>query len=164
VICIDKNRKPFEVRVFEQKDLSLLEGMYDIFSPKGRFQGLPPLDKTDCDRWIETLIREGKNYLAWREGGVIGHVVVLPNLENADAECLIFVDQFNRGLGIGTALIRAAIKQAEEIRIKLLWLIIDAHNIRAMRLYKKCGFNFLEEHQWASERKMSYRCKGINDG
>ncbi len=164
MICTDKNRQSFKVSVVGLNDVSLLKGMYDIFSPKGRFQGLPPLGKEDRDTWIEKLIKEGKNYLARREGSVIGHVVVLPDLDNADAECLIFVDQFNRGLGIGTSLIRTAIKQAEEMRIYLLWLIIDAHNIRAMRLYKKCGFNFFEEHQWESERKMSYRCKGVNDG
>jgi GNAT superfamily N-acetyltransferase len=158
MICIDKKRLPFEVSVFELKDVSLLKGMYHGFSPKGRFQGLPPVDKAVCDTWIEKLIKDGRNYLAWREGSIIGHVAVLPDARNVDAECLIFVDQFNRGIGIGTALIRTAIKQAEEIRIKLLWLIIDAHNIRAMRLYNKCGFNFSDQHNWESERMMSYHC------
>ncbi len=157
MICIDKNRDPFEVRVFGLKDFSLLEGMYDVFTPKGRFQGLPPVDKEGCDTWIKKLIRGGENYLAWREGSVIGHVAVLPDDANVGAECLIFVDQFNRGLGIGTALIRTAIRQAEEIRIKRLWLMIDAHNIRAMRLYHKCGFNFPDEYNRESERMMSFR-------
>jgi len=159
MISNDKNGDPFEVRVFELKDVSLLKGMYDIFSPKGRFQGLPPVAKAACDAWIEKLIKDGKNYLAWRECSVIGHVVVLPDVGNVDAECLIFVNQFNRGIGIGTALIRAAIREAEEIRIKLLWLIIDAHNIRAMRLYNKCGFNFSDQYCRESERLMSYWCK-----
>jgi RimJ/RimL family protein N-acetyltransferase len=164
MICLDKNSQPFEVRGFCLQDLSLLEGMYENFSPKGRFQGLPPIDKKECNVWITKLTKEGKNFLALRKGNVIGHVVVLPDLDKGNAECLIFVDQFNRGFGIGTALIRAAINQAEDIQIKRLWLIIDAHNIRAMRLYKKCGFNFFEQHNWESERMMSYRCKGAHDG
>lgn len=158
MICTDKNRQPFEVNVFALKDVSLLKGMYDGFSPKGRYQGLPPVDKAVSDIWIEKLIKFGRNHLAWREGSIIGHVAVLPDARHADAECLIFVDQFNRGIGIGTALIRAAIEHAEEIRIKLLWLTIDAHNIRAMRFYSKCGFNFSDQHKWESERIMSYHC------
>jgi RimJ/RimL family protein N-acetyltransferase len=154
----DKYGEPFEVRVFSSKDFSLLEGMYDNFSPKGRFQGLPPIQKTERDMWIVRLIKEGVNYLALREETVIGHAVMLPDLNNSSAECLIFVHQANRGIGIGTILIQAAIMQAEKIPITRLWLIIDAHNIRAMRLYKKCGFCFLDKHPWESERLMYYQC------
>ena len=114
--------------------------------------------------WIEKLIYDGDNHLALRKDCVIGHVAVLPDAGKMDAECLIFVDHFNRGIGIGTALIQTAIKQAEETHIRLLWLIIDAHNIRAMRLYKKCGFVFSSQHNWKSERLMSYRCKELGKG
>jgi GNAT superfamily N-acetyltransferase len=135
--------------------------MYHAFAPKGRFQGLPPVEKAVCNTWIKKLVYDGENYLVLREDSVIGHVAVLPDAGNVEAEWLIFVDQFNRGIGIGTAIIRAAIKQAEETRIKLLWLIIDAQNIRAMSLYSKCGFVFSFQHNWKRERMMSYRCKGL---
>ncbi len=145
-------------------DFGLLEGMYNRFTPKGRFQGLPPPDKEERAAWIKKLLQKGGNYLAWRQSSVIGHVVVLPEPGSMDAECLIFIDQFNRGLGVGTELIRAAINKAKDSNMELLWLVSDADNIRAMRLYNKCGFRFSQNHKWESERMMLYRCRELDNG
>ena len=159
MIYRDKRGMPFEVRPFEIEDFSLLKGMYDTFSPKGRFQGLPPINKQECDRWINRLFENGENLLASRTGKVVGHTVILPDLQKIDAEYLIFVNQFDRGLGVGTKLTRAAQKQAKEMGLNLLWLTVDAYNIRATKLYKKCGFDFDISYKSTSERMMLYRCR-----
>jgi ribosomal protein S18 acetylase RimI-like enzyme len=162
MIYNDKKGRPFEVRSFKNEDFSLLVDMYCAFSPKGRFQGLPPADKAECERWIKRLVRDGENLLALREGRVIGHVAFLPDFTKMDAEYLIFVDQYSRGLGVGTALTRAALKKSGEIGIKIIWLIVDAHNTRATRLYVKCGFKFNAGYKCKSERMMLYNCRGDN--
>ena len=158
MIYLDKKGQPFEVRVFQIEDFSLVKGMYDAFSPKGRFQGLPPLDRQECINWINKLFKNGENYLAWREDKVIGHTVILPDFWKIDAEYLIFVNQFNRGLGVGTELTRAVLKKAEEMGLDMLWLTVDAYNIRATKLYKKCGFDFYFNYESTSERMMLYNC------
>ena len=114
MIYNDKKGRPFEVRSFKNEDFSLLVDMYSAFSPKGKFQGLPPAEKAECEKWIKRLVRDGENLLALREGRVVGHVAFLPDFSKLDAEYLIFVDQYNRGLGVGTALTRAAQKNQEK--------------------------------------------------
>ena len=73
-------------------------------------------------------------------GFVVANALSIPN---APAECeleFIFVATQARGQGIGRTLVRtvvewAADQGAEEIRLEL-----RASNIRALRLYKQCGF------------------------
>ena len=158
MIYRDKNGHYFEVKGYKSADyLSLIE-MYDMFSPKARFQGMPPCDKEVCNNWLKGLISAGENYLAWREEAVIGHGVMLPDFEKSDAEYLVFVNQYNRGLGVGSALTRVAIKKAESLGLQNIWLTVNAYNFRATMLYKKCGFTFCDSYRSASERMMEYNC------
>jgi len=164
MICTDKRGSPFEVRAYTPGDFPHLAEMYDLFKPKVKFQGVPPLEKKACRKWIKGLIEAGENFLAWRGDRVVGHVVVLPDLDKGDAEYLIFVDQYNRGLGVGSELTRAAIKKAEGLGLKTVWLTVDAYNFRATKLYKKCGFSFCKAYESPSERMMEYVCGCRNGG
>ena len=162
--CAEKGECSFEVRGYRREDRSHLEKMYDAFFPKAKYQGMPPREDETRRKWITGLIDGGDSFLAWREGRVIGHVVLLPDFNKGDAEYLIFVDQHNRGRGVGTELTRAAIKRAEMLGLKNIWLTVDAYNFRATRLYKKFGFEFSDSYRSASERMMSYRCESEKDG
>ena len=150
----DKRRRPFEVRNYSPGDYPCLEEMYDTFEPKGKYQGMPPYQRTARSRWLQMLIRNGNNILAWQDLKVIGHVVVLPDFSRRDAEYLIFVLHFNRGLGIGSELSRKAIQRVGDLNIKTIWLTVDVFNFRATRLYKKFGFQFCEACDYESERMM----------
>ncbi len=164
MICTDKRGCAFEVRAYTPGDFSCLAEMYDLFTPKVKFQGMPPLEREACRKWIRGLIDAGANFLAWRDDRVVGHVVVLPDLDKGDAEYLIFVDQFNRRVGIGSELTRTAIKKAEGLGLKTVWLTVDAYNFRATKLYKKCGFSFCKAYESPSERLMEYVCECKNGG
>ncbi len=161
--CIDKKGCPFEVRAYRPEDYSHLAEMYDAFSPKAKFQGVPPYEKEVCEKWIKGLIEGGDNFLAWQEGRVIGHGAVLPDFNKGDAEFLIFVSQFHQERGVGSALTRAAVARAESLRLKTVWLTVDAYNFKATRLYKKIGFEFCESYCGDSERLMIYACGWKND-
>ncbi len=149
----------FEVRAYEPEDFSYLLSMYDAFSPKAMFQGMPPADKDVRREWILKLVRNGSNFLAWQQGNVIGHVVILPDFDKSDAEYLIFVSQTCRGKGVGKELTRAAIRKAEELGIAIVWLTVDSYNFRAIKLYKKSGFELKQEYSSASERVMVLKMK-----
>jgi len=151
---LDKDGQPFEVRSYAPADYPHLIDMYEAFTPKASFQGMPPHDKGVAERWIQRLIQTGDNFLGWRENQVIGHVVILPDFSKNDAEYLIFVSQAARGLGVGKELTRAAIQKARELGLDVVWLTVDAYNFRATRLYRKVGFEFCKGYSSTSERMM----------
>jgi RimJ/RimL family protein N-acetyltransferase len=160
----NKRSSPFEVRPYGPEDYAYLVEMYDSFSPKAKFQGMPPREESARHEWVKHLIDTGDSFLAWQEGTVIGHVVLLPDFNKGDAEYLIFVSQQSRGRGVGTELTRTAITRAEDLGLKIIWLTVDAYNFRATRLYKKFGFQFSDAYRSASERMMSYHCESGNGG
>jgi RimJ/RimL family protein N-acetyltransferase len=151
---IDKKGCAFEVRAYTLEDYPYLERMYDRFSPKAKFQGMPPFDKGVRQNWLNQLIENGYNFLAWMGEEVIGHVVILPDFDKRDAEYLIFVSQDYRGLGVGKALTHAALEKARFLDLRTVWLTVDAYNFKAVRLYRKAGFRSCEGYDAATERMM----------
>lgn len=151
---LDKKGDAFWVRKGEEKDISPLVEMYAGFHPKGAYQGLPPPNAPACGAWIRHLLASGINPLAGRENRMIGHAALLPDLKIGDGEYLVFVHQHHRGLGIGTALTRTALAHARDLGLDIIWLSVDACNFIAIRLYRKFGFYFSDEHCLEGERKM----------
>jgi len=154
ISTIDKTGSPFEVRSFKPEEKPFLEEMYDVFTPKATFQGIPPEDRGVRLRWIEGLIRGGENLLAWQGEKVVGHVVILPDFVQYDAEYLIFVSQHHRGRGVGKELTHTAIRNARDLGLKTVWLTVDSYNFRAIKLYKNAGFELHEDQSLATERVM----------
>ncbi len=152
--CIDKHGKSFEVKKYRLEDYAALEAMYVTFYPKGKFQGMPPLQDEASRKWINGLLENGENFLAWQDGIIVGHVVVLPDFDKGDAEYLIFVRHPNRGRGIGSELSRAVLQHAKNLGLETIWLIVGATNFRAVGLYRKFGFRFCNSDLSESERKM----------
>ncbi len=152
--CIDKHGKSFEVKKYRLEDHAALEAMYVTFYPKGKFQGMPPLQDEASRKWINGLLENGENFLAWQDGIIVGHVVVLPDFDKGDAEYLIFVRHPNRGRGIGSELSRAVLQHAKNLGLETIWLIVGATNFRAVGLYRKFGFRFCNSDLSESERKM----------
>ncbi|MGD2269100.1 MAG: GNAT family N-acetyltransferase [Desulfobacterales bacterium] len=152
--CIDKHGKSFEVKKYRLEDYAGLETMYVTFYPKGKFQGMPPLKDEASRKWINGLLENGENYLAWQDGIIVGHVVVLPDFGKGDAEYLIFVRHPNRGRGIGSELTRAVLQHAKNLGLEMIWLIVGATNFPAVGLYRKFGFRFCQPDLSETERKM----------
>jgi ribosomal protein S18 acetylase RimI-like enzyme len=151
---IDKKGCVFEVKAFALEDYPDLERMYEQFTPKAKFQGMPPFSKEVRESWLKQLIENGHNFLAWACEEVIGHVVILPDFDKRDAEYLIFVSQGHRGMGVGNALTLAALERARALDLKTVWLTVDAYNFRAVRLYRKAGFRSCKGYDADSERMM----------
>jgi GNAT superfamily N-acetyltransferase len=153
---MEKNRTTYDVKDYSQEDYPHLSRMYDLFTPKAKFQGMPPVKKPVRERWLRQLIMRGWNILAWcGEGEVVGHAVLFPDLDVLDAEYLIFVSQSYRSLGVGKALTLSAIERARTFDLKTIWLTVDAYNFRAIRLYRKMGFRNLEGYDATTERMMT---------
>ncbi len=151
---VDKKGHEFEVKTYRPEDLPFLVEMYHVFSPKARFQGMPPKDDEVSRTWVTGLTQKGDNFLAWREGRVIGHVVILPDFSKEDAEYLIFVSKESRGLGVGHMLTHTAIERARDLNLKIVWLTVDAYNFKGIKLYKKHDFKMCEDASSHTERVM----------
>jgi RimJ/RimL family protein N-acetyltransferase len=150
----DKKGRAFEVKAYTPEDCARLARMYDRFTPKAKFQGMPPFSREVREPWLRQLIEKGHNFLAWSDEEVIGHVVILPDFNIRDAEYLIFVSQRHRGRGVGMALTLAALEGARALDLKNVWLTVDAYNFKAIRLYRKAGFRSCEGYEAATERMM----------
>jgi RimJ/RimL family protein N-acetyltransferase len=153
--CLDKEGVEFEVTYGGFQDRQAIEEMYERFTPKAMTQGLPPANDMARSKWIESLLENGENFLAWREGKLMGHASMIVDNDKRAGEYLIFMDQSCRNLGMGTELTRVAIRRASEMGLDSVWLTVEALNFRAIKLYKKMGFAFCDAGE--RERTMILR-------
>lgn len=125
-----------------REDLILL---YEEFSPKAMAQGLPPARDLDRIRWIDGLLSSGWNFIAWQDGKPSGHSALMPDLKRGDAEYIVFVIQRYRNRGLGTVLTSIALEAARARGLHTVWLTVESINFRAIRLYRRAGFQFCDE-------------------
>lgn len=142
---IDKMCCPFEVRCCGIEQLPELTKMYDEFSPKAITQGLPPALEEHRHRWVRHLMETGENFIAWKEDKFVGHCALILDPKRGDGEYIIFVDKPYRNRGLGTELTAVAVQRAQELGLQRLWLTVEAFNFRAIRVYRKVGFQFCDE-------------------
>jgi RimJ/RimL family protein N-acetyltransferase len=155
----DKSGKPFEIGIGCAEDLPSLMEMYRIFSPKPASQGLPPEDSETCHTWVKKLFEIGENLLAWRGNGVIGHAALVPDLKGKSGEFVIFIDQNQRNLGIGTELTWFCLETARQLGFDSVWLTVNISNFAAIKLYRRIGFQYCDMDTY--ERVMRVTLKSL---
>lgn len=121
-------------------ELSPLVEMYDAFDPADRAQGIPPTGREQIRDWLDTIVADGLNLLAWHEDAVVGHATLVPDDGEAAWELAIFVTQSYQGAGIGSRLIKLLLGAAEEEGIERVWLSVERWNHAAIGLYEAVGF------------------------
>jgi len=151
----DRSGGPFQIGISGAEDFLFLREMYRDFSPKPASQGLPPEDPETCHNWLRHLFEIGENLLVWRGDSVIGHAALVPDLGGRSAEFVIFVDQNNRNLGIGTELTRFALERSQQLGLDSVWLTVNISNFIAVKLYRKIGFEYCDLDK--DERVMSIK-------
>jgi RimJ/RimL family protein N-acetyltransferase len=157
---IDRSGTPFILRIGCADDYSSLYEMYFHFSPKPASQGLPPEDPETCQNWLKNLLGIGINFLAWRGHQVIGHAALIPDPKGKSGEFIVFIDQNNRNLGIGTELTRFALEKSKKMGIESVWLTVPLTNFIAIKLYKKFGFEYSDRDPY--ERVMRIQLHSLS--
>jgi len=155
----DKSGKPFEIGISCAEDLPSLMEMYRIFSPKPASQGLPPEDPETCHAWVKKLLETGENFLAWKGNSVIGHAALVPDLKGKSGEFVIFIDQKQRNLGIGTELTWFCLETARQLGFDSVWLTVNISNFAAIKLYRRIGFQYCDMDTY--ERVMRVTLKSL---
>ena len=153
----DKSGKPFEIGMSCAEDFPSVLEMYRTFHPKPASQGLPPEDPEICHNWIKQLFQIGENLLASRGNTVVGHAVLIPDREGKSGEFVIFVDQNNRNLGIGTELTQFTLEKSKQLGFDSIWLTVNVSNFIAIKLYRKFGFEYCDMDKY--ERVMSIKLR-----
>ena len=157
----DKSGKPFEVWIGGAEDFPLVLAMYCTFSPKPASQGLPPQNPETCQNWVKTLFKIGMNGLAWRDGRVIGHAALIPDVKGKSGELVTFVDQDHRNCGIGTELTRFTLEEFGQHGFEIAWLTVRVSDFIPMMLYRKLGFEFCDKDSY--ERVMAIKLRSTGD-
>ena len=77
---------------------------------------------------------------------IVGHAALFP-VNDKKCEMLVVVCPGFQNLGIGTELVRSCIDLAAELGFERIWLPVDATNVRARHVYRKCGFEYVSNKQ-----------------
>ena len=136
----------------------LLEKMYDTFAPLGTAFGLPPIEAGRRRAWLAE-IGKGINLVAFVDGIVAGHLVLLP-LDRV-AEMAVFVHQDFRRQGIATALAEAAVREARAAGQSAISVFINSSNEVARRGLIKFGFRAAWEDLQEAQYVYPLRPEGI---
>ena len=147
-----KGRK-LEVRPLGREDFGALVQMYKSFEPKRVAQGLPPPDVPRIAHWLDRLEQKSHALLAWDGGKVVGHTILCPMPAEA-VEFTIFVHQDYREEGLGTVLSRHTLAWAAQLGFVLAYLTTEISNFRALRLFRKLGFETTSSYGDEVEMKL----------
>jgi GNAT superfamily N-acetyltransferase len=103
-------------------------------------------------RWLDCL-RSGRTLLASNCSGELVGFGALGVLDGVGYLEQLSVRLHAMRQGIGTALLTAMERMAEEERVRTLWLTTYAHLPWNRPFYEKAGFSIVPEEQWGSEMK-----------
>jgi GNAT superfamily N-acetyltransferase len=117
--------------------------MYESFDPLGAALGLPPHRAEARSEWIGRALGQKLNMGAFSLAGeMVGHCFLAAD-KPASAEMAVFVHQASRRVGVGTALVNAALDWAGAAGLRLVWSVTSSDNRAAVRLQCKCGFRVI---------------------
>lgn len=152
---MDSFGESFRTRRCDPEDFDIVLEMYNCHMPEPVAQGLPPLRQKIRRKWITGLLANAANLAALKGDKVIGHAALIPDRTGKDCEYLIFVANPHRKRGLGATLTSLAIEWARDKGLNSIWLTVESDNFRAIKLYRKMGFEFCDTG--LSERKMSLK-------
>jgi RimJ/RimL family protein N-acetyltransferase len=139
----DKHRQLLRLELLAEPAHERLLAMYLAFQPRNCFQGLPPIRDEVCTQWVRGMIGTGVNLVAESvEQAVVGHAALFP-INREKCEMLVVVSPTHQNAGIGTELVRGCLAVAAELSFTRIWLPVEATNVRARRVYEKCGFRYV---------------------
>jgi GNAT superfamily N-acetyltransferase len=151
----NKSGLPCKLQLLPAAAGGRLVDMYLAFQPRNCFQGLPPIKDAVCVKWVQDMLRTGINVIAHSgQKGIVGHTALFP-INRQKCEMLVVVCPGFQNVGIGTELVRSCIDLADELGFERIWLPVDATNVRARHVYRKCGFEYVSNQQG---REMDMAC------
>ncbi|PAU84492.1 GNAT family N-acetyltransferase [Halorubrum salipaludis] len=140
---VDKQGARWTIRPAVDEDAPYLVEMYERFGRADRAQGLPPVSRNRCVDWVESMLAEGSNVVAERDGELFGHAMYTPS-DAAVPELAVFVHPAMQGRGVGTELCRHVIADAAAGGRDGIVLHVETGNRVARSVYRTVGFEVVE--------------------
>jgi len=133
-----------QIRTVGPRHRDLLLAMYDRFAPLGAAFGLPPPAADTRCSWIVGALGHKLNVAAFSaEGKIVGHCFLAAD-DPSSAELAVFVDQTYRRRGVGTVLVKTALKWAAAAGLRRVWSVTPSENRIAVRLLQCCGLHVVK--------------------
>jgi ribosomal protein S18 acetylase RimI-like enzyme len=140
---VDKEGARWTIRPATDADEPFLAEMYERFGRPHRAQGLPPVSRRRRVDWIRSMLSEGNNVVAERDGELFGHAMYTPT--DADTpELAVFVHPDAQDRGVGTELCRHVIANAAAAGRDGIELHVETGNRPARSVYRTVGFEVVE--------------------
>lgn len=141
---VDKRGELLLVEPYDSEHYDGLVSMYEDYPFEHQSMGIPPVQTAGIERWLDSLLDSGSNFIARDGDRVIGHAAFAPE-DDPEPELIVFVapDCFERG--IGTELCFQIVAHATESGAEALVLDVDTDNDRAIHVYRKMGFEVIDE-------------------
>jgi len=157
--AVTKESADHSVRLFEESDLEALKLVARQSHSESRFHFDGGFPKERCEALFETWIERSCRgwaqavFVAELEGKAVGYCTC--HIEgNVGSIGLIALTVHAQGRSLGRRLIAAAVLYARQQGISELKVVTQGRNIRAQRLYQRCGFVtdsvMLWYHKWFS--------------
>jgi len=145
--CRNKRGEPVRVQLLREALHPSLVKMYLDFRPRNSFQGLPPMRDEVCVNWVQGMVGTAVNLVALgHDEALVGHAALFP-IDGRKCEMLVVVSPESQNLGIGTELVQACGDVSRELGYRQIWLPVEATNVRARHVYRKCGFQYASARQ-----------------
>ncbi|WP_323191486.1 GNAT family N-acetyltransferase [Halostella sp. PRR32] len=152
----DREKREITIRALDPDGFDALAEMYAAFDPADRAQGIPPTGEDRIEGWLETLVDEGLNVVAWDGDRAAGHATLVPDGDDGESyELAIFVLQEYQESGIGGRLMDALLGYGRGNGVENVWLTVERWNTAAVNLYEKVGFETTNAESF--ELEMSFR-------
>lgn len=145
--------RDLHIRLFRNEQFGDLVRMYKDFEPKRVAQGIPPPDVPRIAQWLDRLAQKSQSLLAWDGNRVVAHTILCPMPAEA-VEFTIFVHQNYREDGLGTLLSRNTLGYASQMGAARAYLTTETSNFRALRLFRKLGFQTTSSYGDEVEMKL----------
>jgi GNAT superfamily N-acetyltransferase len=140
---VDKEGARWTIRPAVDADEPFLAEMYERFDRTDRAQGLPPVSRNRCAEWIRSMLTEGNNVVAERDGELFGHAMYTPT-DAPVPELAVFVHPAAQDRGVGTELCRHVIANAAAAGREGIELHVETGNRVARSVYGTVGFEVVE--------------------
>lgn len=150
----DREGRELEVRAYDPTgpDYEALVEMYLAFDSADRAQGIPPTGEESVRSWLDQILTEGLNVLAWHGDTAAGHATLVP--QNDAYELAIFVLQEHQEAGIGTRLMEGLLGYGADNGVQYVWLTVERWNQAAVHLYEKIGFEISNAESFELEMSL----------
>ncbi|MGQ3329480.1 MULTISPECIES: GNAT family N-acetyltransferase [Halorubrum] len=140
---VDKRGARWTIRPAVAEDAAALAEMYEGFGTADRAQGLPPVTRNRRADWLDSMLADGSNVVAERNGELFGHAMYTPT-DAARPELAVFVHPTMQGRGVGTELCRHVIADAASGGREGLELHVESGNRVARSVYRTVGFELAD--------------------